>query len=111
MSGTYLLINNFVYSNYCLSLVLTKSRELCQSIPLLTIRAFNALSVFRFAASRSLPAKAPLLKKPRTMKTIQPLYWNLDNCLDIIIWTDLINGDWVASADFVKLLSENYCLN
>jgi len=45
------------------------------------------------------------------MKTIQPLYWNLDNCLDLILWVDILNGDWVASIDFVKLLSENYCLN
>jgi len=35
----------------------------------------------------------------------------LIDCLDIIIWTDLFNGETVASIDFVKLIREFYSLN
>jgi len=35
----------------------------------------------------------------------------LEDCLDIILWCDILNGEPVISADFVKLIKLYYSLN
>jgi len=35
----------------------------------------------------------------------------LHDCLDIIIWVDVLNGEAIASVDFVELLRAYYCPN
>lgn len=45
------------------------------------------------------------------MKTIIFLNDPLADCLDIIIWTDIFNGESLASVNLIALINEFYCQN
>ena len=45
------------------------------------------------------------------MKTKPFLSDPLCDCLDIILWCDILNGEVIASVDFVALIREHYSLN
>ena len=45
------------------------------------------------------------------MKKVFYLSDPLTDCLDIILWVDILNGEKLTSIDFVKLIKLYYSLN